>query len=126
MKICPLILAGGICSRRRPEQWQNQIFKRGDRLWGDPTFGGKGSALNQILRPIQRFPKRLKSARIIAFAFFLDGGVSEAAYRRTKAFDRLIPEMQGFRQSMFQDFALRIEGLLGRWRNRNVCHLAKN
>jgi hypothetical protein len=29
------------------------------------------SILNQILRPIQRFPQCLKSVRIIAFAFFL-------------------------------------------------------
>jgi hypothetical protein len=29
-------------------------------------------------------------------------------------------------QSMFQDFTLRIEGLLGRWRNRDVSSLGKN
>jgi len=39
------------------------------------------SILTQIFGPIQRFPQRLKSVRIIAFAFLLDGGVSEAAYR---------------------------------------------
>jgi len=27
---------------------------------------------------------------------------------------------------MFQDFALGIKGLLGRWRNRNVSSLGKN
>jgi hypothetical protein len=76
-----------------------------------------GSILNQILGPIQRFPQCLKSVRIIAFAFFLDGGVPEAAHRRTQTLDRLVPEVQGFGQSMFQDFALCVECLPGRWRN---------
>jgi hypothetical protein len=46
------------------------------------------STLNQVFRPIQRFPQSLKSVRIIAFAFFLDGGVSEAADRGAQVFDR--------------------------------------
>jgi hypothetical protein len=72
------------------------------------------SILNQVLDPIQRFPQCLKSVRIIASAFCLDRGVPEAANRRTQALDRLVPEVQGFSQSVFQDFALCIECLLGR------------
>jgi hypothetical protein len=78
------------------------------------------SILNQIFRPIQRFPQSLKSVRIIAFAFFLDGGVSEAAYRGAQTFDRLVTNPEGFRQGMLQGFALGIEGLLGRGRNCKV------
>ena len=81
--------------------------------------------LNQIFRPIQRFPQSLKSVGIIAFAFFLDGGVSEAAHRRTQALDRLVPEVQGFRQSVFQDFALCIECPLNRWRNLRFAKIRK-
>ena len=76
-----------------------------------------GSILNQIIRPIQRFPQRLKSRADIAFAFFLDGSVAKAADRGTKTFDRLVPKPEGFRQSMVQGFALGIKGLLGRWLN---------
>jgi hypothetical protein len=72
------------------------------------------STLNQIFRPIQRFPQSLKSVRIIAFAFFLDGGVSEATYRGAQTFDSFVANPEGFRQGMFQGFALGIEGLLGR------------
>jgi hypothetical protein len=82
--------------------------------------------LNQILRPVQRLPQCLKSVRIVAFAFFFDGGVAKSAYRGAQTFDRLFPEVQGFRQSMFQNFALGIKGLLGRWRDRDVSSLGKN
>jgi hypothetical protein len=40
MKICPLILAGAICSRRRPEQWQNQILN-GEIAYGEIQFWWK-------------------------------------------------------------------------------------
>jgi hypothetical protein len=63
---------------------------------------------------------------IIAFAFFLDGGVSEAANRGTQAFDSFVASPEGFRQGMFQGFALGIEGLLGRWRNRHVSVVGEN
>ena len=53
------------------------------------------------------------SVRIIAFALFLDGDVPKAADRGAQTFDRLVPEVQGFRQSMFQDLALGIKRLLG-------------
>jgi hypothetical protein len=43
--------------------------------------------------------------------------------RRT---DRLVPNPEGFRQSMFQNLAFRIKGLLGRWGDRNVSSLGKN
>jgi hypothetical protein len=43
-----------------------------------------------------------------AFAFFLDGGVPKSAYRSTQTFDRLIPDPEGFRQSVFQDFSFGI------------------
>ena len=47
------------------------------------TFGGTvrshGSILNQILRPTYSFPQRLKSVRIISFAFLLDGSMSKEA-----------------------------------------------
>jgi hypothetical protein len=56
----------------------------------------------KILRPIQSFPQSLKSLRIIGFAFFLDGGVAESAYRGTQTFDRVVPHPERFRQSMFQ------------------------
>jgi hypothetical protein len=72
-----------------------------------------GSILNQILRPIQRFPERLKSVRIIAFAFWFDGGVPKAADRGAQASDRLVSNPEGFRQSLFQNFALGIECLSG-------------
>jgi hypothetical protein len=75
------------------------------------------SILNQILRPVQRLPQCLKSVRIITFALFLDGGVPKATYRRTQTFDRLVPNPERFRESVFQDFALGIECLLGRCRN---------
>jgi hypothetical protein len=47
--------------------------------------------------------------RIIAFAFFLYGGVTKSTDRRTQTFDRLVPHPQGFGQSMFQGFALGIK-----------------
>ncbi len=55
------------------------------------------STLNQIFRPIQRFPQSLKSVRIIAFAFSLDGGVSEAVDRGAQTFDRFVSNPEGFR-----------------------------
>jgi hypothetical protein len=76
-----------------------------------------GSILNQILRPIQRLPQTLKSVRVIAFAFWFDGRVAKSAERGAEAFNRLVPEVQRFRQSVFQGFPLGIEGLLGRWLN---------
>jgi hypothetical protein len=80
-----------------------------------------GSILNQILGSIQRFPKCLKGVRIIAFAFFLDGRVPEAAYRGAEAFDRLVSNPEGFRQRVFQGFLpkserrvpIRLEGVPG-------------
>ena len=51
--------------------------------------------------------------RRFAFAFFLDGGVSEAAYRGAQTFDRFVANPEGFCQCMFQGFALSIEGLPG-------------
>src|SRR6478609_3465905 len=45
---------------------------------------------------------------IVAFAFFLDGGVSEAAYRGAQTFDRFVADPEEFRQGMFEDFALGI------------------
>ena len=66
---------------------------------------GKASIQNQILRPIKRFPISQKSVRIIAFAFFLDGGVPKAAYREVQTIDRLIPDPERFRQREFQDFS---------------------
>jgi hypothetical protein len=59
-----------------------------------------GSILNQILRPIQRFPQCLKSVRIIASAFLPDGCVPKAADGGTKTFDRLVPNPERFRQSI--------------------------
>jgi hypothetical protein len=79
------------------------------------------STLNQIFRPIQRFPQILKSVRIIAFAFFLDGGVPEAAYRGC-----FVANPEGFRQGMFQGLALGIKRLLCRWRNRNFSGFGEN
>jgi hypothetical protein len=76
-----------------------------------------GSILNQILRPIHRFPERLKSVRIVAFAFCLYGSVPKVAYRRTQTFDGFVSNPEGFRQTMFQGFAIGIECLLGRWLN---------
>jgi len=35
------------------------------------------------------------------------------------------PNPEGFRQSMFQNLSLGIEGFLGRWRNHNVFRLRK-
>jgi hypothetical protein len=75
------------------------------------------SILDQIFRPIQHFPQCLKSVRVIAFAFFLDGCVRKPSHRRTQTFDRLVSEAEGFRQSMFQNLAFRINGLLSRRRN---------
>jgi len=82
--------------------------------------------LNQILRPIQRFPQCLKSVRIIAFAFFLDGGVSKAAFCGAETFDGIVPNPERFREGVFQDFALCIERLLGRRRNRYFGKIREN
>jgi hypothetical protein len=84
------------------------------------------SILNQIFRPIQRFPQSLKSVGIIGFAFFLDSGVSKAAYSGAQTFDRFVANPKGFRQRMFQGFALGIKGLLGWGRNRNVSGVGEN
>jgi hypothetical protein len=65
-----------------------------------------GSILNQILRPIQRFPQCLKRVRIVAFAFFLNGSVSKSADRRTQTFEGFVPNPEKARQSTFQGFAL--------------------
>jgi hypothetical protein len=86
----------------------------------------QGSILNQILRPIESFPQSLKSVRIIRFAFFLDGSIAKAAYQDTQTFDRLAPDVEGFRQSVFQGFALGIECLLGWGRDRNGSVFRKN
>jgi len=51
--------------------------------------------------------------RIIAFALFLDRGVPKSADRGAQALNGLVPNPQGFRQSMFQDLALGIKRLLG-------------
>jgi hypothetical protein len=64
--------------------------------------------------------------RIIAFAFFLYGRVTKATYRGAQALDGLVSNPEGFRQRVFQGFALRIEGFLGWWRNCNVCQLENN
>jgi hypothetical protein len=66
------------------------------------------------------------SVGIIAFAVFLDGGVSKAAYRGAQTFDRFVANPEGFRQGTFQGFALGIEGPLGRRRDREVCSLGEN
>jgi hypothetical protein len=50
--------------------------------------------------------------------FFLDDRIPKAADRGAQTFDRFVPEAEGFRQSLFQSFALGVEGLLGRWRNK--------
>jgi hypothetical protein len=39
---------------------------------------------------------------------------SKSTYRRTQTFHRLVPNPEGFRQSMFQGFALGIKSLLAR------------
>jgi hypothetical protein len=75
---------------------------------------------------LQRFPQWLKSVRIIAFAFCLDGGVPKSAHCGAKTFDSIAPNPEGFRQSMFQNLSLGIEGFLGRCRNHNVFRLRKN
>ncbi len=60
-------------------------LRRGSSITSHPY-----SILNQLFGPIQRLPQSLKSGRIIAFAFLLDGGVSEAAYRGAQTFDRFV------------------------------------
>jgi hypothetical protein len=95
---------------RRPELSQHDI---GEQILPAPWFVDNArtySILNQIFGPIQRFPQSLKSVRIIAFTFFFDGGVSEAAHGGAQTFDRFVANPEGFRQGMFQGFALRIEG----------------
>jgi hypothetical protein len=78
------------------------------------------SILNEIFRSIQRFPQSLKSVGIIGFAFFFDSGVSKAAHRGAQTFDRFVANPKGFRQRMFQGFALGVKGLWGWGRNHNV------
>src|SRR5260370_40844868 len=41
--------------------------------------------------------------------------IAKAAYRGAQAFDRLVPNPERFRQSVFQDYSLRIECVLRRW-----------
>jgi hypothetical protein len=60
---------------------------------------------------------------MIGFAFFLYGSVAESPYGRTQIFDRIVSNPEGSGQSMFQGFALGIEGLLCRWWNREVSIL---
>jgi hypothetical protein len=72
------------------------------------------------------FPQRLKSVRIIASAFFLEGCVPKSADRGTQTFDRLVPNSEGFGQSMFQNFSLGFECFLGRWWDRDVAQIRKN
>jgi hypothetical protein len=72
------------------------------------------------------FPQRLKSVRIIASAFFLEGCVPKSADRGTQTFDRLVPNPEGFGQSMFQNFSLGFECFLGRWWDRDVASIRKN
>jgi hypothetical protein len=67
-----------------------------DQLQREQVPSGVVSILNQILRPIQRFPQSLKSVRIVAFAFFLYRSIAEAAYRGTQPFDGLVPNQEGF------------------------------
>jgi hypothetical protein len=64
------------------------------------------------------FPQRLKSVLIIAFAFFLDGGVSKSAYRGAQALYCLVPNPEKFRQSTFRGFAL--------WLDRDISSLRKH
>jgi hypothetical protein len=49
--------------------------------------------------------------RIIASAFWFDGGFPEAADGRAQAFDRLIPNLEGSGQSMSQDLAATNQGI---------------
>jgi len=46
---------------------------------GSSVAAAHGSILNQVFRSIQGFQHRLESLRVIAFAFFLDGSISEPA-----------------------------------------------
>jgi hypothetical protein len=63
---------------------------------------------------------------VVAFAFCLDGRVTESAYRGAQDLDRLVPNPEGSCQSMFQNFALGIKSLLGRWRDGNASSLGKD
>ena len=54
------------------------------------------------LPPDPTLPQSLKSVRIIAFAFILNGSVTEPAYRGGETFDRLVSNLEGFRQRVFQ------------------------
>jgi hypothetical protein len=51
---------------------------------------------------------------------------SKSADRGAQTFDRFVSNPEGFRQSVLQNFAFGIEGLLGRWRNRDVSSLGEN
>src|SRR5271166_7198676 len=115
------------CGRRQTnlEAWANEIVPDCFQFLVAP-FASYGSILNQILRPIQSLPQRLKSVRIISFAFLLDGSISKAAHRGTKTFDCIVPETKGFPQSVFQRFSFCIECLLSRRRNCNASHLREN
>jgi hypothetical protein len=70
--------------------------------------------------------QRLKSVWIVSFAFLLDGSISKAARRGTRTFDCIVPETEGFPQSVFQHFCLCIECILSRRRNGNASHLREN
>jgi hypothetical protein len=91
------------------EEIASEIPDRRERTVADRT----SSTLNQIFRPIESLPKRLKSVRIIAFAFFLEGSVPKWAYGGTKVFDRLVPNPEGCGQSIFQNLSVRIKRLCG-------------
>jgi hypothetical protein len=43
---------------------------------------------------------------IVAFTFCLDGRITKSPNRGAQAFDGFVPAAEGFRQSMFQGFAL--------------------
>jgi hypothetical protein len=57
-----------------------------------------------------------RSWNVIALAFLLDGSVPKGTDGGAKKKFRTVLNLEGFRQSMFQGFALGIESLLGRWR----------
>jgi hypothetical protein len=77
--------------------------------------------LEQLALALKLTPQRLKSVRIIASAFFLEGCVPKSADRGTQTFDGLVPNPEGFGQSMFQNFSLGFECFLGRWWDRDVA-----
>jgi hypothetical protein len=78
-------------------RYRNMIPATKFFLWhGSARTSAHGSILDQILSPIQSFPQRLKSVRIISFAFLLAGSTQKrrteehrlviASFRRRKDF----------------------------------------